>query len=104
VGRLQQAEDPDVEGLCVRLALRRARSVVACRWPVNALEAVAFANEIVAQYWALHGRARLGLISPQALRARAVAEARRQLLHPPGGAPRTVGLNTMAAFDLYGTG
>jgi len=104
VGRLQQVEDQDVEGLCVRLALRRARSVVACRWPVNALEAVAFANEIVAQYWALRGRARLGLIPPQALRARAVAEARRQLLHPPGGAPRTVGLHTMAAFDLYGNG
>jgi CHAT domain len=102
VGRLEQVADRDVEGLCVRLALHRARSVLACRWPVIAPQAIAFANEVVANYLRLrqeHGGGAPGL------RARAVNEARHRFLvgdrAGPGGIVR---LNTVAAFDLFGLG
>ncbi|TDV40969.1 CHAT domain-containing protein [Actinophytocola oryzae] len=102
VGRLEQVADRDVEGLCVRLALHRARSVLACRWPVIAPQAIAFSNEVVACYLRLraeHGGNGAGL------RARAVNEARHRFLDGdrpvPGGIVR---LNTVAAFDLYGLG
>ncbi|MFE5831567.1 CHAT domain-containing protein [Streptomyces sp. NPDC056508] len=88
VGGLEQVEDREVEGLCVRLALHRARSVLACRWPVAAPQAIAFAREVVARFLVADGPHR---------RARAVNEARRHF----AGAGR---LNTTAAFELYGIG
>ncbi|MFZ4296480.1 CHAT domain-containing protein [Streptomyces cinereoruber] len=88
VGGLEQVEDREVEGLCVRLAMHRARSVLACRWPVVAPQAIAFAREVVARFLATDGPHR---------RARAVNEARRHF----AGEGR---LNTTAAFELYGVG
>jgi len=98
VGRLQQTGDQDVEGLCVRLALHRARAVLACRWPVVTPHAIAFANEVVAQYL----RPEPGTLA----RARALNAARHHFLtgdnhRRPG---ELAGLNTVAAFELYGLG
>ncbi|GAA0984696.1 hypothetical protein GCM10009555_058900 [Acrocarpospora macrocephala] len=104
VGRLTQTEDQDVEGLCVRLALHRARAVLACRWPVIAPQAIAFANEVVAQYLAL--RQEPGDATRANLRARAVNAARRRFLKADGTRmeDEIVRLNTVAAFELYGLG
>lgn len=106
VGRLEQSGDQDVEGLCVQLALHRARAVLACRWPVIAPQAIAFTNEVVAQYLALRRQADEGKTSREHLRARAVSLARHRFLQ--GGNRRAQGeivrLNTAAAFELYGLG
>ncbi|MFI6985315.1 hypothetical protein ACIBSV_43065 [Embleya sp. NPDC050154] len=102
VGVLDQAEDQDVEGLCVRLAVHRARGVLACRRPVVAPHAIAFANEVVARYLDLRGDHDAGPL----LRARAVNAARRHFLGR-GNTPvegRMVRLDTVAAFELYGLG
>jgi CHAT domain len=93
IGRASRTGDLDVEGFCVQLAVHRARSVLACRWPVLALEAAAFANEAVRQYLELEGQ-------PER-RARALAAARRAVCE---GEKPLVGLNTGAAFELYGLG
>lgn len=99
VGRLEQVADRDVEGLCVRLALHRARSVLACRWPVIAPQAIAFANEVVACYL----RLRKENPGDPGLRARAVNEARHRFLHGDVSVPgEIVRLNTVAAFELFG--
>lgn len=91
VGRAAQTGDLDVEGFCAQLFAHRARSVVACRWPVLSVQAAAFANEAVHQYLKLVEEEPHGV----ALRARALNRAR--------DLPR-VGINTAAAFDLYGLG
>ena len=101
VGRLAQTGDRDVEGLCVQLALHRALSVLACRWPVAAGEAVAFANEAVHQYLTL--RAEPGS-DRENLRSRAVNLTRKAVLDGSGAESGLVGLNTAAAFELYGLG
>ncbi len=105
VGRLGQSSDLDVEGFCVKLAMHRALSVLACRWPVQSVEAVAFANEIVHQYLQLRNAGhRAG--DRGCLRARALNLARQKFLGEDGqssGHP-LVGLNTGAAFELYGLG
>jgi hypothetical protein len=101
VGRLEQVADRDVEGLCVRLALHRARSVLACRWPVIAPQAIAFANEVVACYLRLREEDPGG----PGLRARAVNEARHRFLRGDVSVPGAiVRLNTVAAFELFGLG
>jgi hypothetical protein len=97
IGRVRQGGDLDIEGFCVQLAVHRARSVLACRWQVSAVEAAAFASEAVNQYLELRSRAE----KPAGLRALALARARRRLTGR-GYAP--VGLNTAAAFELYGLG
>ncbi|QXE33495.1 hypothetical protein KQY30_03520 [Streptomyces sp. GMY02] len=106
VGRLEQTLDYDVEGLCVRLALHRARSVLACRWPVITPQAIAFANEVVACYLDLRRQADEGAPGAVNLRARAVNAARHRFLR--GGDTRLPGeivqLNTVAAYELYGLG
>lgn len=106
VGRLEQTLDYDVEGLCVQLVLHRARSVLACRWPVITPQAIAFANEVVAQYLDLRERCDGAATSAENLRARAVNAARHRFLR--GGDSRAPGeiaqLNTVAAFELYGLG
>src|SRR5262249_16051971 len=50
IGRLAGSVGQDVEGFCVELATHRALSTLACRWPVNGLEAVRFANMVVEEY------------------------------------------------------
>lgn len=93
IGRASRTGDLDVEGFCVQLAVHRARSVLACRWPVLAVEAAAFANEAVCQYLTLEGQA--------GRRARALSAARRAVCE---GERPLIGLNTAAAFELYGLG
>ena len=93
IGRASRTGDLDVEGFCVQLAVHRARSILACRWPVLAVEAAAFANEAVRQYLELEGQ-------PER-RARALAAARHAVCE---GERPLVGLNTAAAFELYGLG
>lgn len=99
IGRAAQTGDPDVEGFCVQLSSHRARSVAACRWPVLSVQAAAFANEAVHQY--------LKLIAEEPhngpLRARALNLARRRFSEEDGDQP-LVGINTAAAFELYGLG
>ncbi len=93
IGRVSRTGDLDVEGFCVQLSIHRARSILACRWPVSSTEAIAFANEVVRQYLALEGRSgRRGL---------ALTAARRALCE---GEELKVGLNTAAAFELFGLG
>lgn len=93
IGRASRTGDLDVEGFCVQLAVHRARSILACRWPVLSVEAAAFANEAVRQYLELEGQADRRALALAAAR-RAVCEGERPL----------VGLNTAAAFELYGLG
>jgi hypothetical protein len=97
IGRAKRSGSLDVEGFCARLTAHRARSLLACRWPVLAVEAAAFANETVKHY--------LELLEEQAepgpLRAIALARARRSIA---AGERPLVGLNTAAAFEMYGLG
>jgi hypothetical protein len=103
MGRLRQAGDGDVVGMCALLALNRARSVLACRWPVITYEAIAFAHEVVASYLELSAEA--GAAERGNLRARAVNIARLRFLGSTGN-PRRSGvlLNTVAAFEIFGLG
>lgn len=104
MGRLRQAGDGDVAGMCALLALNRARAVLACRWPVLTDQAIAFAHEVVASYLALsaHPEER----ERGDLRARAVNIARHRFLDDAGTpvVRRAVLLNTVAAFELFGLG
>jgi CHAT domain len=104
MGRLRQAGDGDVEGMCALLALHRARSVLACRWPVLTDQAIAFTHEVVASYLALSARAEER--ERGSLRARAVNIARHRFLDgadAPDTRPALL-LNTVAAFELFGLG
>jgi len=98
IGRTKGDGDLDVEGFCVQLAAHHARSVLACRWPVLAVEAAAFANEATHRYLALREQTGGG---PAGLRALTLARVRRDLAVDPGS---PIGLNTAAAFELYGLG
>jgi hypothetical protein len=94
VGRLTQDGLRDADGFCIDLALSRARSVLAARWPVHCRQACAFANLVVRHYLNLRQTEEP---TPEAcLRARAVNLARRDFF------PAATGLNTVAAFELYG--
>lgn len=107
IGRLAQSGDRDVEGFCVRLALHRALSVLACRWAVNSLEACVFANKVVRRYLHFHEELdKQRMTDSECLRARALNDARKYFLdNDPQELPHpSVGLNTIAAFDLYGIG
>jgi hypothetical protein len=99
IGRAKRSGSLDVEGFCARLAAHRARSLLACRWPVLAVEAAAFANETVKHYLELLDDPSAPAAAP--LRAIALARARRSIA---SGAKPLVGLNTAAAFELYGIG
>ncbi len=106
IGRTSQSGDLDVEGFCVQLAIHRALSVIACRWPISSQESSAFANEIVHQYLLLRNQAPEPNVHTGCLRARALNAARKVF----GGndqnlaAQAQTGLNTIAAFELYGLG
>jgi hypothetical protein len=101
MGRVRRTGARDVEGFCVQLALQRARSVLACRWPVQCQQAPDVANEVLAQYLRLRekegGQGGEALTSAR-LRARALNLARGELLKEG----RNDYLNTVAAFELYG--
>ena len=88
-----EAEPPDVDGFVAHLVARRVRSVLACRWPVHGPQASRFAN-LVAEEFLRAGPGGRGRRSPALNRARSLALA----------TPGTVGLNTVAAFELYGQG
>jgi hypothetical protein len=100
VGRLQGSVAAAVEGLGIELLRHRARSAIACRWPVSVPLGVAAANEIAAQYLALRqefDNAGGGDLTSARLRARALNLARESLL-----ASGDRFLNTIAAMDLWG--
>lgn len=99
IGRAAQTGDLDVEGFCAQLFAHRARAVAACRWPVLSVQAATFANEAVHQYLKLIAEEPHG----SALRARALNLTRQCFSGRDGDRP-LVGLNTAAAFELYGLG
>lgn len=107
IGRLAQSGERDVEGFCVKLALHRALSVLACRWTVNSLEACTFANEVVQRYLRFHKELDVqDGVQGECSRARALNDARKYFLgdgDQEAGYPH-VGLNTIGAFELYGIG
>jgi hypothetical protein len=101
LGRIASTGERDVEGFCVQLALQRARSVLACRWPVQCQQATDVANEVLAHYLRL--REDIGIqagssLTAARLRARALNLARTELLKDA----RDDYFNTIAAFELYG--
>jgi hypothetical protein len=103
LGRVRRTGVRDVEGFCVQLALQRARSVLACRWPVQCQLAADVANEVLAQYLRIrkeHVVQSGEALTAARLRARALNLARAELLKDG----RDDYLNTIAAFELYGLG
>ncbi|HEX3152683.1 MAG TPA: hypothetical protein VHR66_31715 [Gemmataceae bacterium] len=104
VGRVADRGWTDADGFCVELAVSRCRSTFAALWPIHTVHAAKFVTDVAAEYIKLrdeeanlHRRS----ASEAALRGRAVAMARRnwQKAFTPGDG---VGLNTAAAFQLYG--
>lgn len=93
VGRNSQGGLKDVEGFCVELTVHRARSVLAGRWQLNSQESSRFAAAVIEEYL----RSRTAPVP----RARAVNRVARHFMDR---APGEVGLNTLAAFELYGLG
>jgi hypothetical protein len=106
VGRVTANGTRDVQGLVVELAIHRARSVLACRWPVISFPAAIFANTVIAEYLKLHHDFNAcSTIGDSCLRAWAVNAARKKLWSKDIlGSDPPVGLYTMAAFELYGLG
>jgi hypothetical protein len=101
IGKLEHHEGQDVSGFCIEIAVAGGRAVLAGKWPLSCVEAPRFAACVAAEYARLRGEPSTSAIPDQALRARAVAHARRELR--PGSQGK-VGLNTAAGFDLYGAG
>jgi hypothetical protein len=95
VGRVQQTGDRDVEGLYTWFAAHGGRSVIAAGWKVADREAATLAAEVVRQYL----RAPPGAFR----RARALNQARRQMLLPCAGEP-SVSWHLASAFEIYGRG
>jgi hypothetical protein len=102
VGRLRQVPGgpvvPDVTGFVANLVAQRARAALACRWPVHAIQAPWFANAVADEY--LDSSQQTG----RADRAAALARARRKFFGNAAKAYGVIGLNTLAAFELYGEG
>lgn len=98
LGHIAQTGDRDVAGFCVELAVHRARSILACRWPVSAPQAIRFASQVLETFLATGG------VAPRA-RSRALNAVRLQWLDGAAGLPGGAsGLNTAAAFELFGLG
>jgi hypothetical protein len=98
VGRLGPTGQRDAYGLCLGLALSRARSVLAARWSVPWGRAPAFADAVLRHYLDL--RRREGGPTPEnCLRARALNRGRAEALRD-----QAAGLHAAAAFELYGLG
>jgi hypothetical protein len=99
VGRVQQSSlAPDVSGFVAALAAHGARGALACRWPVHSLQAAGFANLAAGEY--------LGAPKDPSIAPRAAALARARAICTGRKAPyrNRIGLNTLAAFELYGDG
>jgi hypothetical protein len=92
VGRNTQEGWQDVEGFCVELLVHRGRAVLAGKWPLHTREAPVFAVKVAEYYLVARNDRR-----PNA-RAWALNQAQRYFLQHPD----EVGVNTAAAFDLYG--
>jgi len=129
-GRLVQAIT--AQGFCVELAVNGARSFAVRLWPLHSIHSPEFANQVAGDYLRLRGEGmREGICAYEALsrsspalredgnrrsymiaaclsesnlRARAVASARWQWLADHRAGRRRIGLNTAAAFELYGIG
>lgn len=104
LGRLRGGGYRDVEGFCVRLAINRARSVLAARWPVQCQLAADVANEVIFQYLKLRSPNQVGVGGPLTtarIRAEALHLARKALLSDWQKGQRGL-LNTLAAFELWG--
>ncbi|MCC6458903.1 MAG: hypothetical protein IT260_00430 [Saprospiraceae bacterium] len=99
IGKMTVDQYLDVEGFCIQLAVYRAFSVAACRWPVHSLEACLFANEIAGQYLLLSEEAEKKGEAENYLKARALNEAKK-IFHKSTGDDAL--LSTMAAFEFYG--
>lgn len=102
VGRVVQSGTDDAEGFCVELAASRCQSALAGLWPLHSAQAPVFATWVAEEYLKLRGDAVVGTrLSEGALRGRAVALARKRWQKEGRGQFR-VGLNTAAAFQLFG--
>jgi hypothetical protein len=100
LGRLRQESGRDVEGFCIDLVLNQARSVLAARWPIHCWQAPDFALAVVRHYLKLRETEKP---TPEScLRARALNLARHDCFDANGDL--RFGLNTAAAFELYGLG
>lgn len=102
LGRLAENGYRDLEGFCVRLALHRAKSIAAYRWPVNSVEAAALAAHSTWHYLRLREVQHADEANP---RARALNAARLDMAsgNEAEGFPR-ISLRTLAACELYGMG
>jgi hypothetical protein len=104
IGRVRQSGQQDVQGFCAELFLNRTRSVLAGRWPLHAGDSVRFADE-VAKVYLKHLRSTADSGEPlyqRQVRGRAVAAARRRWAARLRAGEPTIGLNTVAGFELYG--
>jgi hypothetical protein len=90
-----EGEAPDVEGFIAHLLARRVRSVLACRWPVHGSQAARFANLAASAYLAADDSR-----TESSRRAAALNSARARVL----GNGSSHGINTVAAFEIYGQG
>ena len=105
LGRLRETHDRDVDGFCIELALHRANSIAAYRWPVDALEAASFATESIRRYLELKSQVQSGS-GHAALRARALNDTRKAFLGDGEKPPRLcqASLATIGACELFGLG
>src|SRR5262249_14035129 len=103
VGRVLQTDQRDAEGFCVELAVSRARSVIAALWPIHAAHAAFFATQIIDCFCRAREEgipARSDVAS--SLRGRALNTVLRKWAKEYREQRAVVGLNTAAAFQLYG--
>jgi hypothetical protein len=89
---------PDVDGFVADLTAHGCRAALAARWPVHCLEAPQFANMVAEEFCAPDRQ------TGRADRAAALARARKRMLGDTDGMGSIRGLNTVAAFELYGAG
>lgn len=99
IGRVLGGEVSDFDGFCVETAASGCRSVLAGKWPVSAVEAPVLAAEVAIEYARLVASTAERLCDSKSLRSSALSNVRCRL-----EGSGTVGLNTLAAFDLYGIG
>ncbi|HMO86901.1 MAG TPA: CHAT domain-containing protein, partial [Lacipirellulaceae bacterium] len=103
VGDLRQRTATDVEGFYATLAAHRCRTVVAPRWPINAITTKLFTEKLLSKYANKRQAAGDGGL-PDFAKARCLAEARRELLlnSEVSRAKRRIQAITLSAFELYG--
>ncbi len=104
MGRLKQSRLRDVEGFCVDLIVNNARSVLAGRWTLHAVDSIKFAHRVAREYLRRHQHdAEAGTpLWKACTRGRAVAAARRRWAEEFRKGEAKIGINTVAAMELYG--